>query len=387
MKILLCLSKTGGGHHSAANAIRNAITERCMANNPVEANCQIIIDDVVEGSNPLHNLFVVLYNLLLRYHQSWMKYYYAIIEFFKPNNSAFGYWMASGYVKGLLRRVQPSIVVSVHPMANHYLSRALRELKLANKPKLIVVVTDPNAEIWSGWACDDADLTIAANDLVKQRLIELGVRAERILILGMPVDPEFLHPALINRHQFLNGLGLNPKLITICITAGWAGGGNTIAIYTALSEVRKVIQVIVVCGNNELLFKEVKEKSSSMNFQTAVLRELPSLSDAMNACDLLVTKAGGLTTYEAVARQIPMAIDMLTEAMPQESGTAELLIDAGLAKAIKQSSDIVGIVNALEHVENRSLKSITSKYNLNKIDAVYKMADIIFSNCTKEPIN
>jgi UDP-N-acetylglucosamine:LPS N-acetylglucosamine transferase len=101
----------------------------------------------------------------------------------------------------------------------------------------------------------------------------------------------------------------------------------------------------------------------------------------MSACDLLVTKAGGLTTFEAVARRLPMAIDMLTTPMPQESGTAELLIDAGLAKPINHPSDIVAIVEALEHIDNRDKLPLPSKYNLDRTDAVYEIAKIILSNC------
>ena len=45
----------------------------------------------------------------------------------------------------------------------------------------------------------------------------------------------------------------------------------------------------------------------------------------------MVTKAGGLTTYEALARHLPMALDLLTEPMPQERGTAQIMIENQLA--------------------------------------------------------
>ena len=72
-------------------------------------------------------------------------------------------------------RVQPSIIVSVHPMVNHYIALAMKDAGLAGKTKFIIVVTDPSACLWSGWACTDADLIIAPNDLARDRLIELGI--------------------------------------------------------------------------------------------------------------------------------------------------------------------------------------------------------------------
>ncbi len=386
--ILLCVSNTGGGHRSAALAIRNAIDELVAKDRFRGRPCEVIIVDVVENSHFINRLFVAVYNFLLRYRQGWMKYYFSLIEHFKPNDSAVGYWLASGYLESLLRRVNPAIVVSIHPMANHYLARALETIKLPHQPKLIEVVLDPNSELWVGWACREANLIIAPNDLVKQRLLSLGIDSSRIVTIGMPVDPQFLRPALHTRDEFLKKLNLKPNLVTVCLTAGWAGGGNCLEIYSALSQVRKPIQALVVCGNNEKLYAQIKEKAQRMSFQTAVVPELQSLSDAMNACDLLVTKAGGLTTFEAVARRLLMAIDMLTEPMPQESGTAAILIDAGLAKPINHPSDIVAIVESLEHIENRNLLPLPIVHNLDRTDAVYEIAKIILSNCyvDREPL-
>jgi len=384
-KILLCVSNTGGGHLSAANAIRSAIKELSSSGQVGESAFEVVIADVVENSNVIHRLFVALYDCLLRYRQGWMKYYYNLIEFFKPDNSEVGYWLASGYVKNLLRTLNPAIVVSIHPMSNHYLARALHEITLPNQPKLIEVVLDPNAKLWTGWACRDADMIIAPNNIARERLISLGIESDRIVTIGMPVDPLFLHPPLQSRETFLEGLGLKPNLVTICLTAGWAGGGNFVKIYGALANVRKPMQAIVICGNNERLHAKIEQLAHTMALPTAVVRELPSLSDAMSASDLLVTKAGGLTTFEAVARRLPMAIDMLTEPMPQESGTAELLIEVGLAKPINHPTDIVGIVESLAHVDNRDKLPLPTKYNLDRTDSVYEIAKIVLSNCRVGP--
>lgn len=381
-KILICVSNTGGGHHSAANALKAAIEEltaKQHAANPY----QVVIADVIEHTNPIHTFFVWLYNFLLRHKQSWMKYYIALIERFKPDNSAIGYWLASGVVKRLLVKTDPAIVVSVHPMTNHYLARAMQAVNLTHHPALMVVVVDPNANLWTGWACKGAALTVAPNSLAQDRLVQLGVDANKIVTIGMPVDPRFLHAPLQSRESLLTELGLNADLLTICLTAGWAGGGSIAKIYQALGDVRKAIQVLVVCGNNEELFEEIQLLSTQMPFATKVLPELPSLSDAMSACDLLVTKAGGLTTFEAVARRLPMAIDQLTEPMPQESGTAQMLIETHLASAINHPYDIVAIVEALEHQANRERLPLPTEYNLNRTEAVYEIAEIILSMCQK----
>ncbi|MBP6743614.1 hypothetical protein KA344_00175 [bacterium] len=381
-KILLCVSNTGGGHRSAATAIENAINELLSTKSEsVGTTYEVVIVDVVENSNPLHRVFVGIYNFLLRYQQGWMKYYYSMIETLKPDNSDFGYWLSYGYLHRLLNEIKPVVVVSIHPMANHYLAKALADAKLPNQPLLILDVIDPNAQLWIGWACVDASTIIVANELAKGRLLTLGIDAAKVVTIGMPVDPIFLKPAETSREKFLTDLGLAPDKVTICLTPGWAGGGNFIKIFSALKAVRKPVQMIVICGNNEKLYKTIKQISQDMPFKTVVERELPSLSDAMSACDLLVTKAGGLTTFEAIARRLPMAIDMLTEPMPQEGGTAEILIDAGLAQPINNPSDLVAIVEALEHIEGRATIALPKTNNLDCTHAVYEIAKIILENC------
>jgi UDP-N-acetylglucosamine:LPS N-acetylglucosamine transferase len=201
----------------------------------------------------------------------------------------------------------------------------------------------------------------------------------------MPIEPEFLKPPTESRDVLLKRLGLSPDEVTIAITAGSAGGGNMLEIYKALQQVRKPVQVIFVCGKNEKLEAKVAQLAEKSPLRTAVLDYAKSVSDGMTACDLLVTKAGGLTTFEAIARRLPMAIDMLTEPMPQEIGTAEMLIEAGLAKPIRQADDIVPIVEALEVIQDRLHMPLPAVHSLDHVDAVYEIAQIILKLC--EPVN
>jgi len=97
----------------------------------------------------------------------------------------------------------------------------------------------------------------------------------------------------------------------------------------------------------------------------------------MSACDLLITKGGGLTTFEAIARRLPMALDLLTEPMPQEAGTVNMLIETNLAKPFKKVEELLPIVESLKIVENRESKSLPIAHNLDRTDAIYDIAKTI----------
>src|SRR4030095_12997187 len=79
--------------------------------------------------------------------------------------------------------------------------------------------------------------------------------------------------------------------------------------------------------------------------------------------------------------RLPMALDLLTEAMPQESRTADMLIEYGLAKPIRRTMDIVPIVRELYPAYDRAANPLPSSHSLDRIDAIYEIARIILAAC------
>lgn len=378
-RICLFFSDTGGGHRSACEAIEAALRESMNSLSSSVGKPELLVENIVEKSHPVNRYFVEFYNYLLRHNQAGMKYYYWFIENTKPNNSELGYRLAKPYLISLLNEINADVIVSVHPMSNHYLARAIQDTGRAGKTKLITVVTDPNGDFWSGWACHDADLTIVPNDLGKATLVKLGIDQHKIKVLGMPVHPEFSKPVSFTPEEFRTRMGLSPDLPTLCLNSGWAGGGNILSVYEALNYVDRRIQVIFLCGQNQELYTRATEMAANSKHPTAVLPFHDRMSDLMTACDLMVTKAGGLTTFEAVARKLPLAIDMITKPMPQELGTANLLCQEGLAHAIKAPEDIIPIALTMRTRKEIGSQPLPSRYQLDKTRAVHDIAEAILA--------
>lgn len=375
-QVYLFFSNSGGGHHSATIAICAALDE-ILASQGLTGMVNISTDTVVEKSHPINRAFVAFYNYLLRNNQSAVKHYFKFIHFMKPNDSALGYQLTGPYLKEIISQARPKVIVAVHPMINQYLPRVISECGLAGVSKLITVVTDPNDRFWRGWACPDGDLTVVPNKLAKERLLSWGVPEHKLKVVGMPIHPQFTRPASVSKEQLLLNLGLNPDLPTICINAGWAGGGNMVAIYRALKNVKRPLQAVFLCGHNQVLYERVSELSTSLAFRTVVMPFYECMSELMNAVDLMVTKAGGLTSFEAIARRLPMAIDLITEPMPQEAGNVDILLSANLAKPIRKPADIVEMVESIDMDENRYAKPLPDIYDLNKTGAAAEIAKII----------
>jgi UDP-N-acetylglucosamine:LPS N-acetylglucosamine transferase len=67
----------------------------------------------------------------------------------------------------------------------------------------------------------------------------------------------------------------------------------------------------------------------------------------MQSANVMISKLGGLTTFEAMACGLPIIADATTEPMPQEAGTVRLISSSGAGIMLKKSSDIVATVRSL----------------------------------------
>lgn len=369
-KIVICYLDTGGGHRQAAKAIAEALRE---VPDEQQGPLTVIEQGELPSSNRLNSMFLNFYNFLLRHHQEWMKYYFAFIEWAKPNESRLAYRMSGDSAKTFWRQLQPDVVVSVHPMLNHYTYWGLKDAGLVGKTKFAIVLTDPNAGFWSGWACRDADLNVAPNSAARDRLVALGILPERIRTIGMPVRSAFCLPPKVDATTVLARLGLEQDRLTVLLSGGWAGGGEIEQIFRALTKVKRRIQVVVICGHNALLLARINALRDMTNMPFAALPFTDSMSDLMWACDLMITKGGGLTTSEAVARRLPLVLDMIHEPMPQELGTVQMLVESGKATGLKSVDDIIEIVENFQKLNERPLPSMISVHEIAR--AILSLSD------------
>ena len=76
----------------------------------------------------------------------------------------------------------------------------------------------------------------------------LGIPPETIHVTGIPIDPDF--SAAREKAQTRRGLGLQPDLTTVLVSAGGVGTEPVESLANPPQEVRYPIQVAVVCGKN-----------------------------------------------------------------------------------------------------------------------------------------
>ena len=341
-KILIISSDTGGGHKSAAAAIVAGVQKFWGGD-----SYAVRVVRAVEESHRLSARMVALYNWVLRNRQQWMKYVYWFVNRFRPEARGPLYRRSLKYIHDLFEQWCPHVVVSVHPLTQHAFARVLKELGLAGKVPLVTVVTDPCYGFWRGWACDDVTLYLVASEEARRQLVDYGVRPERIKVSGMPVHPKFELPdersALAARRE----LGLDPQKFTVFVNAGWVGGGNIPSIFRELVRGDLDVQAIFLAGRNEELRTEAESLAADAKFPVKVIGYSEQVEKLMQAANVMVSKLGGLTTFEALACRVPIIADATTPPMPQESGAASMLAGRGAGVLLRRAADIVPVVRRM----------------------------------------
>lgn len=341
-KILILTSDTGGGHTSAARAI--------------EAGLGRVADGVaflVHTAHALEECSAVtraagqLYNFLLRSHQKYVKHYHRFINRFHPEQWMIVERYAGPYFSQLLERHCPNVVVSVHPMLQFTISRLLRELNLTGKIPLVTVVTDPCGNSWNSWSNEQVSLYIVAHERAKRELLSYGVPEERIRVIGMPIHPKFQEVSQQDPLIIRQELGLDPERFTLFVNAGWVGGGNIPKIYRSLVEADLDLQLVFLAGKNRRLENDARALARNAKFPVTVLGYSNQMHRLMRASDLMVSKLGGLTTFEALATKLPIIADAVTPPMPQEAGTGDLLEEHRAGVLLRRIEDIVPLVRRI----------------------------------------
>jgi UDP-N-acetylglucosamine:LPS N-acetylglucosamine transferase len=341
-KILIISSDTGGGHRSAAAALVEGAQRFWLGDSAV-----VRVVRAVEESHHITAKLVGIYNWTLRNKQHWMKYLYWFVNRFRPETREFFHKRCLAFIHDLFERWCPHVVVSVHPLTQHILARVLNELGLKDVVPLVTVVTDPCYGFWKGWACDDVTLYLVAGEEARQQLIDYGIAPARIKISGMPVHPKFAFPTELAAQAARRALDLDAEKFTVFVNAGWVGGGNIPEIFRELVRGELDVQAIFLAGKNEELKREAEELARTAKFPVRVIGYSDHVEELMRAANVMVSKLGGLTTFEALACRLPIIADTTTPPMPQESGAAQLIATRGAGVLLEKTSDIVPVVRRM----------------------------------------
>ncbi len=316
------------GHRQATLAIQNSLRQ---------------LDEYVEAPriNGFGYTFPRLEKIVDRAYLSVIKrtpkvwdYLYDNPKIVKKSASIKKYLHRTSYPKlqKLFDRYRPDTVVCTQAfpcgmMADYKRTRGL-------DTRLIGVLTDFAPH--SFWLNEGVDYYVVPSDEARDRFIAKGIPPDMIKVYGIPIRLRFA--TQLDKGPIIEQLGLEADTPTILIMGGGQGLGPIRKIVKSLLKIKMTLQLIVITGVNKRLTRGLQKIKLPPDKKVLYYEYVHNVDELMEIATLIITKPGGLTTSESLAKGLPMVI--INPIPGQEMRNTDFLLQNGIGIRVDKTNDI-----------------------------------------------
>lgn len=341
--ILIPYTSAGGGHRAAALAIAEALPEAGWSG-PVET--VDILEFTPRWFSRLYGDGYLWWMRTLPHLWDWAYELGEDLTRYKddgPLTRWFRGRAAHRFYEHLLR-TDPIAVVSTHFLCAAVVSDLKKRGELESWSA--VVLTDyashriwmqPHNDLYCVPAAREYDELIDVAGMI-------GLRPDQVALTGIPIRREFREAPRVEelRHR----LGLREGVPCVVLMSGARDSRVLVRVLQELARVERPLDVLAVVGRErKRVHRAVERYGDHPTLQVQNLGIIDYIGDVFAAADLVIGKAGGLTTTECLAREAPMLI--FKPYKGQEERNAQTLLEAGAASRVSQ---FAGMARRIEHL-------------------------------------
>ena len=351
MKVLFLSVPTGQGHHQTAKAVLEFFKDNesveCRFLDIMDNISPVLADSIQQGyllsTKVTPHIYGGFYNLADRRDIS--------------KDSNVSKLIKSVIHKNLLayiRQYDPDIIVSTHVIAAIALTYLSRKYPI--RAKSIAIVTDYT--IHPFWEDANVDYYITASELLDYQAMRKGLPKNKIRPFGIPIQPHFAQK--LPQEEARKKLGLEDRFTVLLMMGSMGYGQDVLSTIRSLDRMNEDIQLVTVCGNNKKLKARIDALIKHKNIINYGYTQ--EVSTLMDAADCIITKPGGLSTSEALAKGLP--IIMLDPIPGHEDRNKEFMLNNGVAMSI---SPTFPVTEAVYQLLNFDFKTQELKDNMKHI--------------------
>ena len=323
MKVLFLSVTAGQGHNQTGKAAMECLREQsieCTMLDTFEYINPILKKSISQGYLISTKLTPALYGRMYRLAEKLEK------NNVKMNINRLTNTVFAKKLKYYILGYDPDVIVCTHIFSAQILTLIAKKARL--KARTIGIVTDYT--IHPFWEETDLDYYIIANELLTRQAVKKGIPEERLKPIGIPIYKKFADK--ISTEEARTLLNIENKN-TVLVMSGSMGYGDVIKIIKQLDKLDFDFQILSVCGSNESL----KEKIDDMSIGKKIYNYgfVNNVDIMMDASNCIITKPGGLTISESMAKGLPMAL--INPIPGQEDRNVEFLLNNGLAMKISST--------------------------------------------------
>jgi processive 1,2-diacylglycerol beta-glucosyltransferase len=320
LKVLFLSNTAGQGHRSTADAVMNMLLE-------MGAECRIL--DSYAYINPvLYQAIAQGYLLATSITPTAYGGFYRLYEKRDKNDSKYSFInvassiMAIKLKKFFKTEFNPDVIVCTHIFS----AQIVNIMKANGQLDAVTIGIITDYTIHPFWQdASSIDYFVTASELLTRQAVKKGISEDKLLPLGIPINPKF--SSKIDKLEARRTLGIDPDKFTILLMSGSMGHGNITKVLTNIDNLENDFQVLIVCGNNLHAKRKIEKlKTKKKVYSYGYVNNVELM---MDAADCIVTKPGGLTSSEALAKNLPIV--MINPIPGQEDRNVEFMLNNGLA--------------------------------------------------------
>ena len=223
----------------------------------------------------------------------------------------------------LVQNERWDVVVNTHFLPAELIASLRREGKV-QLPQITVTTDFETHRLWVNEPCDHYT---TATEEGAAYLEHWKVPREHVSVTGIPIHPVFSDTK--DRNACLKAHGLAGDRPILLQLAGGFGVGPIEQLYRGVLSVEVPLEVVVVAGRNAAVREQLEKIDPPKRHQTKVLGFTEQIDELMSVADVVLSKPGGLTTSEVLARGAAMVV--VNPIPGQESRNSDFLLENGAA--------------------------------------------------------
>lgn len=336
MKAMILSCGTGGGHNTAGKAIAEELEQR--------GHSVTFLDPFqLAGEHTAAHVGNTYIRLVQRSPRSFGLLYSLGEEYRRLPVRSPVYW-ANGKMAAQMQQFLKENPFDAIVMTHLFPAQMLAHLPKNSLPQTMLIATDytciPFAEE------TDCDWYIIPSPALAGEFSARHIPAEKTLAYGIPVRAAFR--AQKSREDACAELGLQPQIHYLLLSGGSVGVGNLVAAAKSLQNFlteEKNYGLIIICGKNKRLYQSLQAEYAQ-NQQVQVLESTTHMAAYLRACDLFITKPGGLSSTEAAVSGIPLI--HISPIPGCETHNANFFTERGMSLLVEQPEHLPSAVRQLQ---------------------------------------
>ena len=360
VKILVLSASVGAGHLRAAQAVELALKELAPPGSVIKN-----VDVLTLTNAAFRKLYGEAYLDLVNKAPHVLGFFYDHMD--KPRR-------ASGSKRDKLRLMVEKLnlkslcemleceawdaVVNTHFLPASIIA-SMKKQKKFKSPHMTVTTDFETHRLWVNQPCEHFT---TATDEGAAYLRHWGISGDDISVTGIPIHPVFAKPKPRPAND-------RPVILQ---SAGGFGVGPIEKIFRGILDLKTPIELMVVTGKNAAVKKKLESISPPKHHRVQVLGFTDKMDELMAAADVVVSKPGGLTTSETLARGAAMCI--VNPIPGQESRNSDYLLENGAAIKINNLPTLSMKLQALLSEPKRLQQLKDNARRIAKPQAAYDVA-------------